>query len=122
MAIAQTAGVQTDIQVYRNSSADIVWTVTDENGQVIDLSADLVRMTIYNLRSKEPLQPLFSYDTGSGLVVSGASSNIVTVTYSTANTANIGSFRYDLLSVTRNLYLARGAFEVLQALNDGVGS
>lgn len=86
----------------------VVFTCLDTNGAAISLSGATLKLVVYD-RDGVAVITL----TGASLVVSGTDSNIVTATFTAANMANSGVFRYQLRrTAPTNLPLFRGAFTI----------
>lgn len=84
--------VDEDKQVYQSTSLPtLTWTVVDADGSAINLSGATVVLTVYAVDGTT----LFTLS-GAAVVISGASSNIVTATHTAANTATVGHYRYTL--------------------------
>lgn len=91
--VATSLKVETDVTVYKGAeSPALTWTVVDANNAPIDLSSATLSFKVYD-RSHTTL---FSKSTSSGITVSGSSSNLVTVTYNSTDTAMAGAYRYSL--------------------------
>lgn len=98
------------------SAHPIQWTVLN-NGAAVDLTGKTVRCVFALVtdagavddRTDDTLAAAFQYQTGGdGIVISGTSSNIVTLTHSVTKTAEPGAYRYWLWNITDNVVLARG--------------
>lgn len=98
------------------SAHPIQWTVLN-NGAVVDLTGKTVRCVFALVtdagavddRTDDTLAAAFQYQTGGdGIVISGTSNNIVTLTHSVTKTATPGAYKYWLWNITDNVVLARG--------------
>ena len=86
--------VDTDIEVYQTAEApSLIFTILDDNDVPIDLSAATLSLKVYDRTNTT----LFTRTTGgSGITISGSSNNLATVTYTAANTATAGAYKYAL--------------------------
>lgn len=104
------------------------WTITDAAGGAVGLSGKTVRFVAMEVSDAgddvdsvydDSVTGLYKYETsGSGIVVSGADNNIVSVTHSAANTATAGQFKYILWNATDKLPLASGKLTIKPAVFD----
>ena len=111
--VAQTpsnAVADSELIVYEDTDRpDAQWTVVDAAGTAIDLSAATLKIKVYDLDDNAVV-----YTVTSGIAVSGASSNIVTWTPTTTESAAVGNYRYELRQTASvNRVLARGPYRVL---------
>ena len=115
-----------DLAAIPTASAHAVeWTIVDRLGNAVSLSGKTVRC-VFGLVSDagdeddttdDTLTASFAYETsGSGIVVSGTGSNIVTLTHDVAKTATAGQFRYWLWNTTDKRLLVKGLAFVEPAL------
>ena len=106
--------VTTGISVYQTAeSPALTWTILDANNVPIDLSSATLSFKVYNTA----LTTIFSKTSGSGISVSGSSSNIVTTTYTATDTATAGGFLYMLWRTDgSDTPLAAGKFTILPAV------
>lgn len=112
-----TGIVTTHVEVAAKTNAPaLAFTVTDSTGAAINLSGATVRLKVYDPRT--PTSILFSLATGgSGIVVSGASSNVCTCTFTAANTATAGAYAYELYRDDSTVQeLVRGAFNIVETV------
>lgn len=111
--------------IYAGSAPADIWTITDRNGDAVDLSAKSLKFVTatvdYDAEKKDPFDVDFgdgwSYESGDGIAVGGDDNNLVTVTQD-ADDVVAGSYRYWLLNVTDREPLATGRMPV-QAIADG---
>lgn len=98
------------------SAHAVQWTVLN-SGAAVDLTGKTVRCVFALVsdagdvddRTDDTLTAEFSYQTGGdGIVISGTSGNIVTLTHSVTKTATPGAYKYWLWNITDNVVLARG--------------
>ena len=103
------AVAEVDYTLYLSSAApSMTWTCLDSASAAIDLTGKTVTLTVL----KADGSTLFTRVTGGGeMTISGAGNNIVTATYTAANTATAGDYRYKLRITT-------GGSERLLALGD----
>jgi hypothetical protein len=114
-----------DLQAILQGAAPVwVWTITDGTGAAVDLSAKTVRFVACSINEDDEdsvyddgLTALFQYETGgSGIAISGAGSNIVTVTSTYSDMATLaGVYRYFLWNVTDRQTLATGKLPIKPA-------
>lgn len=107
------------------SAHQVEWTIIDRLGNAVSLSGKTVRC-VFGLVSDagneddttdDTLAASFAYETsGSGIVVSGTSNNIVTLTHDVVKTATAGQFRYWLWNITDKRLLAKGQAFIEPAL------
>lgn len=110
--VAQTpsnAVADSEVIVYEDSDRPTVqWTVVDASGTAIDLSTATIKIKVYDNDDNAVV-----YTVTSGIVVSGASNNIVTWTPTTTESAAVGNYRYELRQTSSvNRVLARGPYIV----------
>lgn len=110
--VAQTpsnAVADSEVTIYEDSDRPTVqWTVVDASGTAIDLSAATIKLKVYDHDDAAVL-----FTATSNFAVSGASSNIVTWTPTTTESATPGSYRYELRQTsTVNRVLARGSWTI----------
>jgi hypothetical protein len=127
--VAQASGVlyvTRDLpRIPAGSAPAFAWTVTDATGAAVNLSGKTVRFVVASIATNvdpfaETETALFKYETGgSGVVVSGTSSNVATVQVSATDTAaHVGSLRYWLLNATDKQILASGKLPIVPAALD----
>jgi hypothetical protein len=109
----------THVDVYQlTSSPSVVWSVLDADGVAINLSAGSVAFYAYQRGSDTAV---FTKSTTAGTIgISGASNNIATMTYTTANTTIPRQLEYRIfhtVSGSQKL-VARGSFNILAAERD----
>jgi len=119
-ALAASADVQQDVEVYQQASGgDLIWTITDANGDAVDLSGSTLRLLV----KKYDDSVLFTLGTGgSGITVGGDEDNEVTCSYSTANTATAATYKYELWQLdggaSGDVVLAEGAFVITPTVKE----
>jgi hypothetical protein len=103
------------------------WTITDAAGAAVNLTGKTVRYVVYSIEDENDEEDVFDddlegewkYETGgSGVTISGASSNVVTVQHTAANNAEAGDYRYILWNVTDAIALVRGRLPIKPAVFD----
>ena len=106
------------------SAHQVRWTILS-SGVAVDLTGKTVRCVFGQVtdavdvddRTDDVVAGSFSYETGgSGIVISGSSNNIVTLTHDIAKTAEPGAYRYWLWNITDNTVLCRGKASIEPAL------
>lgn len=103
--------VSTHLIAYQASAPSYVFTIVDSDGNAVNLSGKTVRFIAFQPGSTT--SSIFSRETGgSGITVSGAGNNEVTVTLTTSNTADPESLEYILWNTTDSLVLGAGRFEI----------
>lgn len=89
-------GALTDVDqvVYQSTAApSLTWTILDSAAAAVDLTGATLVLTVY----KPDGTTLFTRTSAAGsLVVTGGSNNIITASYTAANTAVAGTYRYTL--------------------------
>lgn len=102
------SAAQYDIKYYRNDELDLNITVTDSDGDAVDLSGKTLVMQIK--AKKTDSTSLYELTVGDGITVSGASNNIVTFsgTYDLSEKA----YFYDMENQTDNKTIMEGKFIV----------
>lgn len=121
--IAPSVTVTTGNAAYRNTvtlyqgaqKPDIVFAVVDEDGDAIDVSASTLRFVVWTLG--DPETELWDRESGSGHITV-ASTNQVTVTYTSTNTATAGSFVWALWDVGAKQVLDSGPLVIREAAFD----
>jgi len=98
--------VSTNVEIYKDEAIDIVFTITDENGNDVDLSSGTVNLNVYNLY--DILK--FNKSTTSGqITISGTNNNIATVSILTTDTnITADNYKYDLW--LDDLLVSNGSF------------
>ena len=92
-----------DIYYYSNDSRAKAYTVTDGDGAAVDLSGDTLTLTV---RKKKGGAVVATLTTTSEIVISGASSNIVTITFN--HDLEERSYVYDLYNNTDDFTIMYG--------------
>lgn len=73
------AAAEKDICYYSGDAYDMTFAVTDENGNAVDLSGKDLAFQVKRRRTDPTSKALISLTTTSGITVSGASNNVVTL-------------------------------------------
>lgn len=111
--------------IAQGSTPTDLWTLTDSNGNPINLAGKEVRFVIVSQTlAQDDIDPFDATlatvsrqsTTDGSIVISGTSNNIVSVKYSAATTGAAGRFYYWLLNATDHLPLAQGNFPVKPAM------
>lgn len=101
-----------DIVIFEDSSSPaIVWSITDANEDPVDLSGKTIRCVWYD---SNEITHTTKQTGGSGITISGDDNNVVTMTYTTTDTATPKSLRYNLWNITDNLLLQYGNLTIAQ--------
>lgn len=96
-------------------------TVTDANGDPVNLSGKTVRLVVASITDDadteqvvdDTLAASFQYETGGdGITIGGGSSNQVTIEHSADKTGTAGTYRYFLWNVDDKLVLAKGTLTI----------
>ncbi len=101
-----------DVTIDQNSAPVLTWTITDTDGNPVVLTDKSITLIVYK-DTLPTITTIFSLDTGSGGL--HISSNAVSATLTTADTANAGLFRYELKNTTDHIPLAEGSFTIQTA-------
>jgi hypothetical protein len=109
-----------DIEVFQGSAEPLQWTLTDASGTAINLSGKTVQFVVWQSPDGgQTKTTLLTYDnaTHGNVVVSGSSSNIVTVNMQAVDTKNLIQTEtyFSLSNRTDNVPLVTGAYSVLPA-------
>ncbi len=89
----------------------LTWTITDDAGSAIDLSAKNLTFAAYV--PDNPADVLFTYASGgSGITVTGDDNNIVNVTGDDTNTKTAQQLRYVIWNTTDDVVIARGPLTI----------
>ena len=99
-----------DIEYYRNDEFDRSITITDANGDPVDLSSKTLTMQVKKNKSDSTASAVATLSTASEINVSGASNNIVT--FSGTYDIPQGVYYYDLENTTDNKTIMYGQFKV----------
>lgn len=119
MSTTTSYGALNDVDqvAYKATAApSLTWTILDADGVAINLSGATIVLTVY----AHDGSTLFSRTSASSqITVSGASSNIVTATYTSTNTATDGHYRYELTKTNSGAErrLATGDLNIRNYLN-----
>jgi hypothetical protein len=105
--------------IAQGSAPAEAFTIVDGSGAAVDLSGKTLRFVVCSVDEKDHDNPfddvltgLYSYETGSGITLSGAGNNVVTVQHSAANTVTPGRYRYFLWNVDDELELVKGKMPI----------
>ena len=99
-----------ELTLYVNTAGTITISVVDSTGAAIDLSSvSSMRFVVY--KEDDSNTTVFTV-TESDISVGGASDNQVTITYTEANTATAGTFRWNLRDEDTPRLLAHGAINL----------
>lgn len=95
------------------TGAALTFTITDEDGDAVNLSAKTLTFEAY--RDGEPGTVQFHFHSGGGgnLTVGGTGNNIISLSATDTNTANAGLYRYVIWNTTDDVVVARGLFEII---------
>ncbi len=104
-----------DINYYNNDSKVKSYTVTDENGDPVDLSGDTLTLTVKKTKSGTAVETL---STASEITVSGANDNIVNIAFN-HDFVEERSFVQDLYDNTLDETVWYGLLIVTLETNDG---
>lgn len=99
-----------DIEYYRNSELVLTYTVTDADGNPVDLSGKVLLMQVKNYKGDAVGDVLAALSVGSGLAIGGANDNVIT--FSGTYDIEQGSYYYDLWNTTDSIPIAEGRFIV----------
>ena len=102
-----------DITYYANDEFDLSITVTDANGDAVDLSGDTLTLTI---KKRKRSSAIYTLTTASEIVISGASNNIVT--FNGNYDLDQRAYRYDLYNNTDEETIMQGLFIVTKEVHD----
>lgn len=112
-------------KILTGSAPADVFTVVDDTGTAINLSAKTVRFVVFSRATNtactefdDTLTKGWQYQTGgSGVTVgTGTNTNQVTVQHAASNNATAGPWEYELWNVTDKLPLARGKMPIVPGL------
>jgi len=102
-----------DINYYNGDTRAKVYTITDGDGAAVSLSGDTLTLTI---RKKKGGTVVATLTTASEIAISGASNNIVTITFNHA-TFSERSYVYDLYDNTDDQTIMYGIFIVTKEIH-----
>lgn len=117
VSAGEVSGV--DLVAYQYCGFSFLLTITDDNGDPIDLSGKTVSLVIHDLES--PTAEVFELTTGAGLTVVGASHNQVSVAADSTHTQSAGVFRWfmrDITTPTSAVPLGAGSFTINETAPD----
>jgi hypothetical protein len=104
-----------DIEYYNNDSITKSYTVTDQDGNPVDLSGDTLTLTVKKEKSGTAIQTL---STASEITISGAGNNVVNIAFN-HDFVEERSFVYDLYNNTDDDTIMYGLLIVTLETNDG---
>lgn len=108
-----------ELVTYQYCGFSFLLTITDDNGDPIDLEGKTVSFVVHDLES--PTAEVFELTTASGVTVVGASHNQVALAGTSATTQAAGSFRWFLKDVTdasSAVPLGEGSFTIRETPAD----
>jgi len=108
-----------DIDYYNNDSRTKLYTVTDGDGVAVDLSGDVLKLTIKKDKGGSTVYTLSTAtgSVGGDITVTGAGNNVVNVAFDHSFDEE-RSYYYDLYNVTDDETIMYGKFIVTQEIHD----
>ena len=104
-----------DINYYNGDSRTKSYTITDENGDPVDLSGDTLTLTIR--KRKGDATAVATLSTASEITISGASNNIVSIAFN-HDVFSQRSYVHDLYDNTDDQTIMYGLFIVTTEVHD----
>jgi hypothetical protein len=111
--VSEPYRVSKKIRVLQNSTPDLAWTVVDDNSDPVDLTAKTLRFVAYT--EIGDTQTVIFVHENADFTVSGADSNIATLSLDLSDTDTPRTMLYVLWDLTANVPLTMGTLDVLRA-------
>jgi len=112
--VSSGAVSDSNVTIYANETRTLIWTVVDEDGEAVDLSASTLELRGY--QPDDPATAVFTVD-GANISVSGAEHNQVVVIIDDANTQTARVLRYVIWDKTADAVRARGTLTIVEEID-----
>lgn len=121
LAVTVSAGEVSgqDLVAYQYCGFSFLLTITDNNDAPIDLSGKTIKFVVHDLDS--PTDEIFELSTGSGVTVTGASHNQLSIVSDSTHTQTAGTFAWflkDATAASNAVPLGAGSFSIRESPPD----